>query len=70
MLGLCCCKGFSLVVVRGLLSLQGLLLLWNPQALGRRGFSGCVVWAQELQFPRLQSTGSIVVVHVPRHVGS
>ena len=58
MLGLCCCAGFSLVVMRGgysLVVMKGLLIVVTSccgvQALGHTSFSSCGTWAQELWFP-------------------
>ena len=70
MLGLRCCLSFSLVTVSGGssvamvhgFSLQYLFLLWT---LGSRACRLQQVWAvgSVVAIPRLQSTGSVVVVH-------
>ena len=66
-LDLCCCTGFSLVVVSEAYSLFSVLRL-RIAALGAQashccGFYCWGAWASTVQVSRLQSKGSTVVVH-------
>ena len=80
MLGLCCCAGFSLVVMRGgysLVVMKGLLIVVTSccgvQALGHTSFSSCGTWAQELWFPGSRAQAQqlwLMGLAVPRRVVS
>ena len=66
-LDLCCCTGFSLVVVSEACSLFSVLRLLiavlRAQASHCCGFYCWGAWASTVQVSRLQSKGSTVVVH-------
>ena len=61
MLGLCCCRGFSLVVVSGPYSLAVMcgLLMAVASVVAGHGLQG--TWASAVVASRLQDTGTIVV---------